>query len=239
MKKPLNILILYAAFIALMLLYWASYHFAPDFHVRVICGEDHVLEWITFLGFLSASVIGFCMLSWRRYMGKYTRIYIILLSVFFFVCAGEELSWGQRQIGFKTPDKVEVFNEQAEFNIHNIEFEKFRYLNFIHPKDIVSWFMKLFGIFVPIVLWFFYRDPDSPVWRYIPPPALIPCFMIPEVITLRQDSVFDFALARYGEAARDLWKLQAEESMEMFWGLCALAAMLALCNAWKQYVHSR
>lgn len=35
------------------------------------------------------------------------------------VCAGEEVSWGQRILGFAGPEELVTGNRQGEFNIHN------------------------------------------------------------------------------------------------------------------------
>lgn len=43
-----------------------------------------------------------------------------LLSLFFFVMAGEELSWGQRMIGLGTPDWLRAINLQNELTLHNL-----------------------------------------------------------------------------------------------------------------------
>ena len=51
-----------------------------------------------------------------------TRRYVFLmLGLIFFVSLGEEISWGQRLIGFDTPETVAARNVQGEFNIHNLE----------------------------------------------------------------------------------------------------------------------
>jgi hypothetical protein len=38
-----------------------------------------------------------------------------------FIGAGEEINWGQRIFGFKTPEALNKVNVQGEFSIHNIE----------------------------------------------------------------------------------------------------------------------
>jgi len=44
----------------------------------------------------------------------------VILLIFFVVCAGEEISWGQRLIGIETPDLLKAINVQDELNLHNI-----------------------------------------------------------------------------------------------------------------------
>lgn len=57
----------------------------------------------------------------KRYFLKTGRNYFyLLLGILFFVFCGEELSWGQRIFGFKTPDFIQDINYQGEVNIHNL-----------------------------------------------------------------------------------------------------------------------
>jgi hypothetical protein len=49
------------------------------------------------------------------------NIVYLLLAVLFFIGFGEEISWGQRMFGWKTPDYFIEINRQDETNFHNIE----------------------------------------------------------------------------------------------------------------------
>jgi hypothetical protein len=44
----------------------------------------------------------------------------LALTVFLFIAAGEELSWGQRLFGFGTPDRLASVNAQGETTLHNL-----------------------------------------------------------------------------------------------------------------------
>jgi hypothetical protein len=44
----------------------------------------------------------------------------LLLILFFVVAGGEEISWGQRLIGYQPPDELLQVNKQHEANLHNI-----------------------------------------------------------------------------------------------------------------------
>lgn len=44
-----------------------------------------------------------------------------LFGIGLFLCAGEEISWGQRIIGFSTPSELNGVNIQHEANLHNVE----------------------------------------------------------------------------------------------------------------------
>lgn len=77
--------------------------------------EDGIIEYLTFFSFLIASF--FYYLSYR----KNKSIFLLSLSLLMFLACGEEISWGQRIIGYGTPDFINRNNVQHEFNIHNIE----------------------------------------------------------------------------------------------------------------------
>jgi hypothetical protein len=52
---------------------------------------------------------------------KYRSWFFLFLSLIFLFGFGEEISWGQRLIGFDTPPVIEENNVLGEFNLHNIE----------------------------------------------------------------------------------------------------------------------
>lgn len=45
----------------------------------------------------------------------------VLLGLFFIFVAGEEISWGQRILGFETPEAVMAENLQGETTLHNLK----------------------------------------------------------------------------------------------------------------------
>ena len=51
----------------------------------------------------------------------------LLLAILMFLAAGEELSWGQRIFGAKTPAWFADRNIQKEINLHNLDF--------LQPRD--------------------------------------------------------------------------------------------------------
>ena len=89
------------------------YHFLID--------EDHIIEWSQFVAILFAAG-AFAVAGWRAYRGERRRLAIMfaLVAVGSFVVAGEEISWGQRILGFGTPDALDTINHQGETNVHNI-----------------------------------------------------------------------------------------------------------------------
>ena len=89
--------------------------------------EDALFENIGVAAFFIAS--GLFLLAFarsdaseNRLLGFRTRrnYYFLLLSALMFVCAAEEISWGQRIFGWQTPAWVAAVNVQGETNIHNM-----------------------------------------------------------------------------------------------------------------------
>jgi len=102
--------------------------------------EDGVIEWFGALCFLAACVLLFRVF----YRTKYA--FILLLGIACFFAFGEEISWGQRIIGFKTPESIEKINAQKEFNIHNLKWIQHKDTIGMDMKSILN-FNRLFIIF--------------------------------------------------------------------------------------------
>lgn len=230
---------MHLALICLFFIYWEIHKVAPEFHERHVQGEDRAVEWLTFIGFLGAAAVSWTALRFRAAMGRKTLAYFALLGLFFFVCAGEEISWGQRIFGFGTPDAMSEVNEQDEFNLHNLKFQNF------HPKDIVSWFMKIYGIILPLVFIRRYLRGEDEIFKYIPSPAITPLFVIPEMMSVFENQLVVLVSNHFGPFPRlpphcstvaVLIKFQFDEIVEMYWGLGILIAMLTVFFAWKRKI---
>ena len=91
------------------------------------------------------------------------------LALLFFFGAGEEISWGQRIFGLKTPESLAQFNKQDELNLHNLSamenskfftadrlFDVFWFVfGVLTPATalLVPAFRRFAGKFIPIVYW--------------------------------------------------------------------------------------
>lgn len=84
---------------------------------RIIFDEDGFFECLTALFALIASFIILISLMIKK--GKFEIFVKIFLSLFFFLFAMEELSWGQRIFEWETPSILKEINYQNETNIHN------------------------------------------------------------------------------------------------------------------------
>jgi hypothetical protein len=209
-----------ASLVALNALYWLVFAGAPAFHARWLRGEDRLIEWITFAGFAGAGLV--CARLATRPAGRWLRFWRIGLALFFLVCAGEEISWGQRVFGFGTPEAVAEHNEQDEFNLHNLNWVH------IHPLAIVSWCLKCFGLFGPLAIALRRRGPRDP-WRdFFPAPAVIPLFLVAELITRLRAVLMPWLTRMLGDATALIVKLDTVEFKEMIWGVAVLCAALSL-----------
>lgn len=117
--------------------------------------EDGLFEWGTSLSYFLAFV--FFLLTFL----KTKNIFILLLTCVMFFGAGEELSWGQRIIGYETPPGMKKLNAQKEFNLHNIslvngknvEGKKVKGLSRLLVMDFLfKIFTGVFGIVIPFLI---------------------------------------------------------------------------------------
>lgn len=84
--------------------------------------EDSIVEYLTAIFYFLSCLISY-IISVRFYKNKlklYSLPYVILAGCFFFI-GMEEISWGQRLLGIKTPEFFTKYNYQGEMNLHNIK----------------------------------------------------------------------------------------------------------------------
>jgi len=82
--------------------------------------EDRLVENAQFLFYILAASLQL-YISGRLIRGERMRgVFHILLFCLFFFVAMEEISWGQRLFGWRTPSFLWKLNYQREMNIHNI-----------------------------------------------------------------------------------------------------------------------
>jgi hypothetical protein len=81
--------------------------------------EDGPVEWVTFWSLLLAGVLHVRRRSaWRRGLRRAWFPVLIALACWF--VALEEVSWGQRVIGYRPPPYFLAHNTQQEVNVHNL-----------------------------------------------------------------------------------------------------------------------
>lgn len=95
--------------------------------VNQLALEDGVVESIGAVGFFAASVLFFVLFHKSRFQQRAPynplkgNVFYMLLGLAFLFVGMEEISWGQRIIGFQTPEGLAEVNAQREFNFHNLE----------------------------------------------------------------------------------------------------------------------
>lgn len=95
-----------------LILFWVI--FKDDFPDLYL--EDGFFESGTAILFLMSSTI--CLFG--VFAGSKRNYLLLLPTVLFFVFGMEEISWGQRLMGWQTPSYIERINQQNETNIHNL-----------------------------------------------------------------------------------------------------------------------
>lgn len=104
-----------AVIVAAILISYGSYLILDPDTLMGLSSEDGIFENVTAVCFIAASLYFVAAFFESR-----NRCFLLLALVFFVGC-GEEISWGQRIVGFKTPESLAAINVQGEFNVHNIE----------------------------------------------------------------------------------------------------------------------
>ena len=129
----------------------------PAIREMGIVGEDGLYEYLT------AFFFGLAFIFFVKAAITYRNLLLFLLGMVMFLGAGEEISWGQRVIGFDTPDWIMERNVQREFTLHNLEFfnnhdfeknEKTGLAKLVTINFLYKLFWLGYGVFLPIAFGF-------------------------------------------------------------------------------------
>ncbi len=93
---------------------------APEWLPTAWTREDGPVEFATFGCFVAGSVLAIGAAR-RLRIDRRLTLAALALGVLLFVAAGEEVSWGQRQLDIGTPSVLVDGNRQDELNLHNVE----------------------------------------------------------------------------------------------------------------------
>jgi hypothetical protein len=123
--------------------------------IAAMLPEDHYFENVGAISLFVTSILFFYGFRVARKSLDKTWPSLVKQSVYlglallFFFGAGEEISWGQRIFGFKTPASLSQVNKQDELNLHNLTvMENSKFFTADRIFD-VFWF--LFGVLTPAV----------------------------------------------------------------------------------------
>ncbi|MGR3461147.1 MAG: hypothetical protein ACU0AX_00320 [Roseovarius sp.] len=100
---------------------------APDYFQSSFAAEDDLVENGTALFLLVASLV--LLSNAARLAGRGARRAAVLTGAYallFFLAAGEEISWGQRIVGWASGDFFAANNYQGETNLHNLKVGEMR-----------------------------------------------------------------------------------------------------------------
>ena len=80
-----------------------------------------MLESLQFIAYAAASALAMAT-AWRlwRTGRRGLGVLFLLFACCCLFAAGEEISWGQRVLGFGTPEEVAAVNGQEELNVHDV-----------------------------------------------------------------------------------------------------------------------
>ena len=98
-------------------------HVNLDYYQAVYTKEDGFLEWATVV----ALFLGMITCIYRiKILSKFRDWHFLLglgvMAFLFFFGVGEEISWGQRIVGWSSPAWFCKYNTQCETNLHNLKF---------------------------------------------------------------------------------------------------------------------
>mgnify|MGYP001815954195 CR=1 FL=1 len=140
-----------------------------------VFGEDGVFETLTVLVFLIAcTVLLTAAANPVRFLHhepperrRTIRIAYLAGALLCFGIAMEELSWGQRLLGFETPELISKHNAQLEFNVHNMLNEH---------RVVINTGLATTSLLILIMAWFRRSDPAPWFFQNVFPHAsLIIC----------------------------------------------------------------
>jgi len=116
----------------------------PDVYYQHV-QEDQPLEWATFWGFMVAGVLFMRAAILQRQTGQ-TRLpwFFAGLAVFCVLVAMEEISWGQRVLGYSPPRYFLENNFQQELNLHNVMAASMR-------KQLLAAIFVVYGMLLPLL----------------------------------------------------------------------------------------
>ena len=157
--KEIEYLKFYILAVALVvILSYSVYIFFSVETVSNLGAEDHFFEWLTPIFFWIACVIFFLTFL------KTKNPFFLILAMVMFIGAGEEISWGQRIFGFKTPESINKINVQHEFTFHNIKIfhgvnsqgkPNYGVSRLLEINFLFRLFTMLFGIVLPFCAYHF------------------------------------------------------------------------------------
>jgi len=189
-KARILFLIIFSVFYYL----WIDYYYL----FLELIEEDSILEYLQFVLYCLSGVASLkIFLSLKN--DKNERLYsllFLLFSIMLFFISGEEISWGQRILGIKTPEKMMELNIQRETNIHNLFGYDVNQMAYI--------LIGLYGIFSRKIITKFFPEKSKINIIFTPPKYLFGYFLFVflayfdrSFLNLNYDTVVDNVFRKY------------------------------------------
>ena len=143
--------ILALVFIMILVGYFLLYRNVDSFIVYT--REDGVVEWLTVAGLMMGCIV--CVrrfIRLRKFRHAWFLFVTLALAFLLFFGSGEEISWGQRILGLKSPEYFLEENTQKELNFHNLMVDGVKLNKVIFTFGLIG----ALGIYL-LVLPFLYR----------------------------------------------------------------------------------
>ena len=154
---------------------WLVEGYSPELYYQ-LAQEDGAMEWGTFWAFLLAAGVALLGAVRQRKNDATLPWCFLGISLFCFLVAMEEISWGQRVLGYRPPSYFLEHNFQQELNLHNIASTRLR-------KLMVKSVIGGYGVALPLLLLIpVLRRLARRVRLVSPPTALVPAFAATLVI---------------------------------------------------------
>jgi hypothetical protein len=145
----------------------------PDLYYRVV-QEDEFIEWASFWAFLVAGIT-YLLLARQNLATAKSPWFAIAFGLLCILIAMEEISWGQRVIGYRPPQYFLANNFQQELNVHNVMATSYR-------KAILHAIIVGFGVALPVLRLIPATKPMLTRLNVTSaPPVLIPAFFVTSV----------------------------------------------------------
>lgn len=205
-------------------------HLDPDLFYRSV-QEDEWLEWATVWAFLAGTLVFGQAAGDQWKSAQKLPWFLGGVALFCFLVAMEEISWGQRLIGYRPPAYFLENNFQQEFNLHNVMDTDLRILG-------VQTILLGYGVALPLIALI------PVVRRFLrgvaieaPPAALIPAFIVGyvvyqeyplsftgEIVELMMGLGFCFA----GIAAREFFRDEERPALRQLRAIAVASSAIAL-----------
>ena len=123
----------------ILIMYGIIFFFPFGFFESHFLRDDSFIEWMQFIGYFFASLMSFYIFFSSKKSFFKQKIYWLLLAIFCFYVAGEEISWAERitNIGI---DSIRENNLQRETNLHNLKnLNNYLHFSFIFSGLFFGW----------------------------------------------------------------------------------------------------